>query len=209
MKGGSTMRKKALVVVLAGCALCLAACKGGGGGAGHTRSSGGPYNCFTDAPADAKVTLEVFTSPTRAETDENPAEKVKDAAKDFDGKVKCVLRPVSPFEQANALAAGKAILAAGEQGKAWDMYDYLKAHMKEMSDTMFTDAAKALELDLDKFNHDFASDEIAEQVKLNTQKTSQGHPLRRVQLDGQWAPCGTQTLDCLADKIKEKLQTAG
>jgi|SRR6185295_15110369 len=203
------MRKKALIVTLAGLALCVAACKGGGGGSGSAKSSGGPYNCFTDAPADAKVTLEVFTSPMRAETDENPAEKVKDASKDFAGKVKCVLRPVSPFEQADALAAGKAILAAGEQGKAWEMYEYLKAHLKDISDTFYTDAARSIELDTDKFNHDFASDEVAEQVKQNTQKTSQGHPLRRVQLDGQWAPCGTQSLDCLADKIKEKVQAAG
>ena len=70
------MRNKALVVMLTGLALCIAACKGGAGGSGSAKSSGGPYNCFTDAPADAKVTLEVFTSPTRADTDENPAEKV-------------------------------------------------------------------------------------------------------------------------------------
>ena len=204
------MRKNGLVVMLAALAVSAAACKGGGGGGtGGSGSSGGPYNCFPDAPAEAKVTLEVYTSPTRAETDENPAEKVKDAAKDFDGKVKCVLRPVSPFEQADALAAGKAILAAGEQGKAWDMYEYLKAHLQEISETFYTDAARTLGLDTEKFNRDFASDELAEQVKLNTQKTSQGHPLRRVQLDGQWAPCGTQTLDCLADKLKEKIQAAG
>jgi hypothetical protein len=190
--------------------LMLAACSGGEKSAGGAaKSSGGPYNCFTDAPPEAKVTLDVFTSPLRVEQDENPAEKVKDAAKDFSGQVKCVLRPVSPFEQADALAAGKAILAAGEQGRAWDMYEHLKAHVKDLSPTYYVEAARELELDTDKFDADFKSDEIAEQVKANTQKTSQGHPLRRVQLDGQWAPCGTETLDCLGAKLKEKTQAAG
>ena len=123
--------------------------------------------------------------------------------------MKCILRPVSPFEQADALAAGKAILAAGQQGKAWEMYDYLKAHLKDISDTFYVDAARTIGIDTAKFGQDFASDELAEQVRVNTTKTSQGHPLRRVQLDGQWAPCGTQSLDCLADKIKEKIQAAG
>jgi hypothetical protein len=195
----------ALIAVLAACA---AACSGGESSSG-AKQAGGPYNCFTEGPADAKVTLEVFTSPMRAETDQNPAEKVKDASKDFDGKVKCVLRPVSPFEQADALAAGKAILAADNQGRAWDMYEHLKTHLKELGENPYTDAARALELDTAKFESDFASDDLAAQVKANTQKTSQGHPMRRVQLNGEWAPCGSESLDCLPDKIKEKLAAAG
>lgn len=203
------MRKNALVGALMMLAVSVAACTGGDKTGSGARQAGASYNCFTDAPDTAKVTLEVFTSPLRADTDENPAEKVRDAAKDFDGKVKCVLRPVSPFEQADALAAGKAILAAGEQGKAWDMYEHLKAHLKDLNESYYVEAARELMLDTDKFNLDFKRDELVEQVKANTQKTSQGHPLRRVQLDGQWAPCGTQSLDCLSEKLKEKVQAAG
>ena len=201
------MHMKASIVVLAALVVCAPACKGGGKSGGG--ASGGAYNCYTDAADDAKVTLEVYTSPTRAEEDENAAEKVKDAAKDFGDKVKCVLRPVSPFEQADALAAGKAILAAGEQGKAWDMYEYLKAHVKDLNEAFYKEAAHEVGLDAAKFDQDFKRDDFIEQVKLNTQKTSQGHPLRRVQLDGQWAPCGTPNLDCLSEKIKEKVQAAG
>jgi hypothetical protein len=199
--------REIIVTLVAALAVYAAACSGGESGSG-AKQSGGAYNCF-DNTAQAKVTLEVFTSPTRADTDQNPAEKVKDAAKDFGSEVKCVLRPVSPFEQADALAAGKAILAAGEQGRAWDMYDHLKAHIKDLNETFYAEAARELGLDAAKFETDFKSDELAAQVKANTQKTSQGHPLRRVQLDGEWAPCGTESLDCLPDKIKEKISAAG
>ncbi len=201
--------QKNVSALIATVAVFVAACSGGESGSGQARQAGAPYNCFTDAPAEAKVSLEVFTNPTRAETDQNPAEKVQYAAKGFDGSVKCVLRPVSPFEQADALAAGKAILAAGQQDRAWDMYEHLKAHLKDLSETYYLEAARALELDPAKFDEDFKSDDLAAQVKANTQKTSQGHPLRRVQLNGEWAPCGTETLDCLPEKIKEKLAAAG
>jgi hypothetical protein len=204
----TTMLNNAFIAVLAVLIVSLTGCTGGGGSSGSgqaSKSSDGPYNCFTEAPEQAKVTLEVFTSPTRATTDENPAEKVMNAAEPFAGKVKCVLRPVSPFEQADALAAGKAILAAGEQGHAWAMYQYIKDHLNEMSDTFYVDAARQIGIDTAQFEKDFARDDFGDQVKINTQKTSQGHPLRRVQLDGEWAPCGTESLDCLGDKIKEKL----
>jgi hypothetical protein len=185
------------------------ACTNGGGEGASTSTSGGPYNCFKDAPAEAAVKIEVFTSPTRAATHDNPAEKVRSAGEGFEGKVKCTLKPVSPFEQADALAAGKAILAAEKQGKAWEMYAHLTKNVDKLAEGYYLEAARELELDGAQFEKDFASDELGAQVKSNTQKTSQGHPLRRVQLDGEWAPCGTPTLDCLGAKIKEKLQAAG
>ncbi len=193
-------------------ALGIAACTSGeqtDSGSQAARKTEGPYNCFTDAPQDAPVTIAVFTSPTRAATDGHPAETVRDAAKDFPGKVRCELVPVSPFEQKDALQAGKAILAAGEQGRAWDMYVHLKKHAGDLSETFYVTAARELGLDTAKFEQDMKRDALTDQVKKNTQKTSQGHPLRRVQLDGQWAPCGSPSLDCLADKIREKLASAG
>jgi hypothetical protein len=190
-------------------AFAASACTGGGGEGGSTASSDGPYNCFKDAPADAPVTIDVFTSPTRAATDENPADKVRTAAEGFAGKVKCSLKPVSPFEQADALAAGKAILAAEKQGKAWDMYTQLTRNVDKLAEGYYLEAAREIGLDTAQFETDFASDDLAAQVKSNTQKTSQGHPLRRVQLDGEWAPCGTPALDCLGAKIQEKLQAGG
>ena len=209
-------RSSALVAAVLAFSVSLAACSkseesGTPTAAGGGTSGGGTYNCFTDAPADAPVTIAVYTSPTRAQTDKHPAETVRDQSKEFAGKVKCELKLVSPFEQADALAAGKAVLAAAKQGHGWAMYEYLTDRTGDLDGAAAIEGAAeqgARELGLDKarFDRDFRDDELAGLVKSNTQKTSQGHPLRRVQVNGAWAPCGSESLDCLGTYIQGLLE---
>lgn len=76
----------------------------------------------TLGPADAKVTLVEFLDP-ECESCAAFAPTVKKILKDYDGKIRLVVRymPLHP----NSLKAAALTEAAGEQGKYWQMQDYL------------------------------------------------------------------------------------
>lgn len=54
--------------------------------------------------------------------------------------------------------------AAGEQGKFWQMYDYLFTNQEDLSDKKIADGAKLLGLDLKKFGEDIKSEKIKNKV---------------------------------------------
>jgi protein-disulfide isomerase len=76
----------------------------------------------TLGPADAPVTLVEFLDP-ECESCAAFAPAVKKIIKDYDGKIRFVVRymPLHP----NSLKAATLLEAAGEQGKYWQMQDYL------------------------------------------------------------------------------------
>ncbi|MCS6776294.1 MAG: vitamin K epoxide reductase family protein [Chloroherpetonaceae bacterium] len=66
--------------------------------------------------------------------------------------------------------AARAAEAAGKQGKFWEMHEYLftnQDRMKEpnFSPERFADFARAIGLNVDRFNRDFASQEVEERVE--------------------------------------------
>lgn len=68
-----------------------------------------------------------------------------------------------------ARPAAEAAEAAALQGKFWEMHDYLFAHQKEMSapgfaDNIFDEFARALKLDIAKFDRDRVSLQVHERV---------------------------------------------
>jgi protein-disulfide isomerase len=65
---------------------------------------------------------------------------------------------------AYALPAAKAFLAAGRQGKAWEMHDQMFAHQNALADTDLGRYAAAIGLDMVQFDADRASQEIADAV---------------------------------------------
>lgn len=68
-----------------------------------------------------------------------------------------------PFHAA-ADAAARASLAAGEQGKFWEMHDALFAHPTEVRGQDFRALAERIDLDVDRFEKDMADPEIAATV---------------------------------------------
>lgn len=63
-----------------------------------------------------------------------------------------------------ARKAAQTAEAAGAQGKFWEMYDLLFANQDKFSDTMFSDLAKQLSLDMEKFEKDMKSSELTNRV---------------------------------------------
>ncbi len=68
-----------------------------------------------------------------------------------------------------ALPAAKAALAAGEQGKYWEMHDKLFANQKALEDADLDKYAKELGLNISKFKADMASDKIAKIITADQQ----------------------------------------
>ncbi|MCL5114116.1 MAG: DsbA family protein [Patescibacteria group bacterium] len=83
---------------------------------------------------------------------------------ELNGKIYFVYRffPLIQIHQ-NAMNSAQAAYAAGQQGKFWEMHDLLFETQTSWADSqkareVFTDYAKKLKLDMDKFKADFDSE---------------------------------------------------
>ncbi len=65
-----------------------------------------------------------------------------------------------PFHP-NAMPAAKAAVAAGKQGKFWEMHDKLFENQRALSDDKYQEFAKDLGLNIEKFKADLAAPETA------------------------------------------------
>lgn len=72
----------------------------------------------------------------------------------------------------NALPAARAALAAHRQGKFWEYHDLLFQNSGQLSDERLVALAEELGLDVDKFNRDRQSDEVAAEVAADRQQAA-------------------------------------
>lgn len=81
-----------------------------------------------------------------------------------------------------ARPAAKAVFAAGEQGKYWEMLDALLEDNKNLSEAMFQETAKKLGLNVDQFLKDYKDKDqkweeiITQDMSLAEQSNVQGTP---------------------------------
>jgi protein-disulfide isomerase len=93
----------------------------------------------------------------------------------YGDKVRVVFRHQPLPMHKNAGPAAKASLAAHKQGKFWEMHDALfaKAESRALNDETYVEIAKQLGLDVDKFNTDRNSPEIAKMVEEDQKVAAQ------------------------------------
>jgi len=94
---------------------------------------------------------------------------LKKLAEEFGGKLAIAYRHFPLPNHQNAKSAAYAAEAAGRQGKFWEMHDIIfdnqnKWKDKRNADEVFTDYAQGLNLNIDQFKADFASNEIRKKV---------------------------------------------
>ena len=135
---------------------------------------------YTQGPADAPVTLVEFLDP-ECESCAAFYPTVKRILKDYDGKVRLVVRYMT-FHHNSALAASFTE-AAGEQGKYWEMQERMFRGQPEWGERhgdphhtqsvppgiLFERYAKELELDVDKVKMAVAQNRYA--AKLERDKS--------------------------------------
>lgn len=98
----------------------------------------------------------------------------------------------------NAFAAGRAVEAAGMQGKFWEMHDMLYDPANWQSWTSARDArslfegyAQQLSLDVEKFKQDFASDKANDAINADInafEKTGQDMSTPTFFINGRYVP---------------------
>jgi protein-disulfide isomerase len=115
-------------------------------------------------PKDAKVTIVEF-SDFQCPFCSQAAALVPDVLKAYPDKVNFVykqfpLTSIHPF----ALGAAKAAIAAGKQGKFWEMHDMMFANNKELGVDKLKEYAGKIGLDVPKFEADMNSPETQKQI---------------------------------------------
>jgi protein-disulfide isomerase len=131
-------------------------------------------------PADAPVTLALF-SDFQCPFCSQVGGLVDQVLKAYPKEVKFVYKefPLVTIHQ-NAMPAARAAVAAGKQGKFWEMHDKLFANQRALQADNLKQYAKDIGLDAAKFEQDLASPdaqkEIDEDVKLAQQSQVSGTP---------------------------------
>jgi protein-disulfide isomerase len=69
-----------------------------------------------------------------------------------------------------AMPASKAALAAGRQGKFWEMHKLIFENQRALSPEKFTEFAETLQLDVPQFQKDMESPEVAAQITREMQE---------------------------------------
>ena len=70
----------------------------------------------------------------------------------------------------NAMPASKAALAAGRQGKFWEMHQLIFENQRQLSPEKYTEWAEKLKLDVPQFQKDMESPEILAQINREMQE---------------------------------------
>ncbi len=113
---------------------------------------------------DAKVTIIQFSDfqcPFCSRVEPTITELLKDYGKDV--RVVWKNNPL-PFHP-NAMPAAKAAMAAGEQGKFWEMHEKIFADQQHLDEQTFEKYATELGLNMGKWKASFASDKFANSIK--------------------------------------------
>lgn len=131
-------------------------------------------------PADAPVTLALFSDFQCPFCSQIPG-LVDQLLKAYPKEVKFVYKefPLVTIHQ-NAMPAARAAVAAGKQGKFWEMHDKLFANQRALQADNLKQYAKDIGLDAAKFEQDLASPdvqkEIDDDVRLAQQSQVSGTP---------------------------------
>lgn len=115
-------------------------------------------------PDTAKITIIEFSDfqcPFCSKADET----IKEVVAAYPDNVKLVFKNLPlPFHN-EAEPAAVAALAAGEQGKFWEMHDKLFSNQEGLGTATYLAYAKELGLDVDKFTKDLTNERLKKQVK--------------------------------------------
>ena len=80
--------------------------------------------------------------------------------KEFPNRLKVYFKHLPLPQHSQAVTASKAALAAGLQGKFWEMHDSLFENQGRLSEQTYLETATALGLDVKRFNQDRKSEQL-------------------------------------------------
>jgi protein-disulfide isomerase len=123
--------------------------------AAQVNTTGAP----SQGPADAPVTLVEF-SDYECPHCAHAIPIIRQVEHDFPGRLRVVHMNFPLSGHTHALAAARAALAAGRQGKFWEMHDLLFTNQRALETADLNRYAQQLGLDMARFRADSASPEV-------------------------------------------------
>jgi len=119
---------------------------------------------FFRGPKDAKATLVEF-SDFQCPYSKRVLPLVKDLLDTFPNDLKHVYKHFPLGFHKRAVPAAKACMAAGIQGKFWEMQDILYKNPKQLEDDDLKEYAEKIDLNVEQFEKDMKSEKVAKWVK--------------------------------------------
>ncbi|HKJ23949.1 MAG TPA: thioredoxin domain-containing protein [Myxococcota bacterium] len=113
--------------------------------------------------ADAKVTIVEF-SDFQCPYCGRVKPTLTKLLEEYPDDVRVVYKHLPLSFHKDALPAAKAAVAAGKQGKFWEMHDALFEHQRELGDETYLEIARELGLDVEQFEKDYKSAPVATEV---------------------------------------------
>jgi protein-disulfide isomerase len=115
-------------------------------------------------PAGAKITIVEF-SDFECPFCKRGRDIMQQVMKMYPNDVKVVFKHLPLDFHAKAEPASRAAIAAGNQGKFWEMYNALFDNQTKIGDEFYLEQAKILGLNIDKFKADMAAEATKKQIE--------------------------------------------
>ena len=130
-------------------------------------------------PADAKITIVEF-SDFQCPYCLRGRDTMEELMKAYPGQIRLVFKNLPLPMHPEAVAAARAALAAGKQGKFWEMHDALFASQEKLGEDLYLAKAKEFGLDAGKFKSDMTAPDVNKQIEddqaLASQRGIEGTP---------------------------------
>lgn len=114
-------------------------------------------------PADAKVTIVEF-SDFQCPYCGRVTPTLEQLLEEYPDEVRVVYKHLPLSFHPHALPAAKASVAAGRQGKFWEMHDRLFENQRQLSEEKYVEIAREIGLDVERFLEDYKSEAVAAEV---------------------------------------------
>ncbi|MCX7807810.1 MAG: DsbA family protein [Deltaproteobacteria bacterium] len=92
---------------------------------------------------------------------------IREILREFEGKVRVIFFNYPLSSHIHAMPAARAAIAAGNQGKFWEMHDLLFDHQDALSEEDLSRYARQLGLDMERFRADMRSEETQKRIEAD------------------------------------------
>jgi protein-disulfide isomerase len=123
-------------------------------------------------PEKAKITIVAF-SDFQCPFCGRVTPTLEQVRKEYGEQVRIAFKHLPLDFHDKAPAAHAAAIAAGKQGKFWEMHDKIFANQQEMSPQKYEQYAGEMGLDVDRFRKDVASEEVQKAIAADKQEAAQ------------------------------------
>lgn len=90
--------------------------------------------------------------------------------RDFEGRVRLIFKHFPLSSHPHAMPAARAAVAAGNQGKFWEMHDLLFEHQRQLEEEDLERYAEQLELDVERFVADMQAAATQQQIDADKEE---------------------------------------